>query len=324
MYPAIERISLIQPNSTSSLKFLDEAVKFVRDGDVLSGMELLKDGLDRTRDSSNSEEWRGVCSAVQSHEIGDIALLDPYTKRARYKPRKYAGDAPTLDYIFGDGPHHQNPPIENATGIKLNAFTTTLQPALAVLHRRELLEKEIVRNIKIFDNSTILSLACGHLRELDNISEILDGVSSNPMMIAIDQDTASIDIARKITSPIELTCYEAGIMDYIADRIYCYRPTLAYAAGIFDYLPMDIAKRLAIKMLSDLRSGGTLILTSFLDTTKGIGYMEAVMDWFLIYRTAGEMFELVTQDKHCSELISNHVYQEDPTGSIGYLLVIRK
>jgi hypothetical protein len=45
-------------------------------------------------------------------------------------------------------------------------------------------------------------------------------------------------------------------------------------------------------MFRMLRPGGNMLIANFLPTLRDIGYMEAFMDWHLIYRTRRDMVEI--------------------------------
>jgi len=45
-------------------------------------------------------------------------------------------------------------------------------------------------------------------------------------------------------------------------------------------------------LFSMLKPGGKLVLANFLPTIHDIGYMEACMDWFLVYRDRMDMMGL--------------------------------
>jgi hypothetical protein len=48
-------------------------------------------------------------------------------------------------------------------------------------------------------------------------------------------------------------------------------------------------------MFQMLRPGGRLVVANFLPGVRDVGYMEAYMDWNLIYRTRRDMIDLTME-----------------------------
>jgi SAM-dependent methyltransferase len=89
---------------------------------------------------------------------------------------------------------------------------------------------------------------------------------------------------------------------------------LIYASGLYDYLEQPVAIQLTAYLLKNLKPGGKFIITNFLTSADCAGYLEAFMDWFLIYRTEQDMWDLfhaINVDGHYSGELSleeyNHV-----------------
>ena len=70
-----------------------------------------------------------------------------------------------------------------------------------------------------------------------------------------------------------------------------------------------------------LQPGGKLVIANFLPTMYDIGYMEACMDWFLIYRDRFEMMGL-TEFIEQSDITEIKVSVEE-NQSIVFLEVVR-
>lgn len=91
---------------------------------------------------------------------------------------------------------------------------------------------------------------------------------------------------------------------------------LIYSAGLYDYLNADLGARLTQRMFEMLRPGGRLLIANFSHVSDQ-GYMEAFMDWHLIYRDTPEMLALTAGiDEGFAR--SPRVYP-DETGAVLYL-----
>jgi len=92
---------------------------------------------------------------------------------------------------------------------------------------------------------------------------------------------------------------------------------LTYAAGLFDYLSDRLAARLLAGMLALTRPGGTVLIANFLPDAADRGYMEMVMDWWLIFRTEAQMLALTEQCPR--ERIASIKLFRDPSDCIVFL-----
>jgi hypothetical protein len=90
-----------------------------------------------------------------------------------------------------------------------------------------------------------------------------------------------------------------------------------YAAGLFDYLNDHLAVRTIKRMFDLLRRGGRLVVANFTPQSSGRAYMEAFMDWWLIYRTGAELDALAAGLPMGEVAGRNRI--DDPYGNIAYL-----
>ena len=75
-------------------------------------------------------------------------------------------------------------------------------------------------------------------------------------------------------------------------------------------------------MFDMLASGGKLLVANYTPDIVEYGYMEAFMDWSLIYRNEGEVTAFV--DEVDASLIQNMRLFRDPQGNVLYLELTRK
>ena len=96
---------------------------------------------------------------------------------------------------------------------------------------------------------------------------------------------------------------------------------LVYAAGLFDYLPDSLARRLTRRMFEMLRPDGRLLLANFAPDSAGREYMEAFMHWNLIYRDEDEV-EALAVGLPAERISARRVFR-DFAGNIVYLDIRR-
>ncbi len=56
-----------------------------------------------------------------------------------------------------------------------------------------------------------------------------------------------------------------------------------------------MGRRLASNLFRMLRPKGRLVIANFLPDIRDVGYMEAYMDWFLVYRNREQMINLTME-----------------------------
>jgi hypothetical protein len=67
-----------------------------------------------------------------------------------------------------------------------------------------------------------------------------------------------------------------------------------------------------------LKPGGQLLTANFLRSCYGRGYLEAFMDWQLVYRSAQELRELYPEEAREGSQVSI-----DPHGNVAYAVATR-
>ena len=271
---------------------MDKAFEMIQRDDVLSGMRHLIDDLHLTRSRLAQPEWESFArDRAMSHPIRDIAHLCPMTRRSFDKPRGYAGDAVMLDHIYGI--EHPGPDYHPATlAGKIYAYTINAPASRAVRYRRKVLA-ELIDDAAArcgAGNARILSIAAGHLREAEISATVKQRAFAE--FVALDQDQESLDVIKRDYAQFGVTARHGSVLQLLKNRNEFNGFDLVYAAGLFDYLEHAVAKRLVERMHGMLNPGGRLLVANFTHSVPDAGYMEAFMDWWLIYRGKQEMLSL--------------------------------
>ena len=294
--------------------FLDELVDLYTPEKADVFLNRLVSKLGELRIESDDKSWNIIKNICDKHPILEICLADPFTRRAREKPRGYAGDAGILDYAY-----YKNPETINLKYLNLFKATTQSPSAQALIWRIKLLGEYIDHLIehKVGD-SRVLSLACGHLREIE-YSQKINYIGE---LVAIDQDQLSLTTAKDAYGLLPIKFIHGSLSNLLKGEILLEPVDLAYAAGLYDYLNEKVAKALTCLLFNSLLSKGCLIIPNFLSSVPDRGYMETFMDWFLILRNKSEIMELANEIDKAK--IASIEYFEDPFGCIGYLKITKK
>jgi hypothetical protein len=254
-----------------------------------AAMQRLVASLSAHRAVMPADAWRASCAALDGHPSVSRLLEDPYSRDARTKPAGYAGDARTLDYVYLRHPGSQ--PL-TPTGQTIFDISTGVPIAEAVRDRSSRLAEMIAERAREHPIA-VASIACGHAREMDRVPDTL---RDRVQFWGIDQDPKSIDYCRSRTDPAHATFQTGSVRDIVAGRLRILKSDLVYASGLFDYLDQRAGALLVKRMLAAVNVGGSVVVPNLSPCCDEIGYMEAVMDWWMCYRTEADMRELLPDD----------------------------
>ncbi|MDZ7626824.1 MAG: class I SAM-dependent methyltransferase [Parvularculaceae bacterium] len=299
---------------------LDRLVERFAAGDVFAGMADLRDTFQQARADFGFQRWRyEAIEVIRAHELAQFAVECPLTHRSLTKPRGYSGDAVLIDQIYGTG-EQQFAPHPASVGGQIFFFILHSSACRSVRLRREVLAAEIDRACDEFSRPTILSIACGHLRELELSQSARTGKIGR--LIAFDQDEESLAECAHLQSSVPIEFDAGSVRQLIGRKRRFDGVDFAYAAGLFDYLVGPVAVRLAEQMFSYLKPGGRMLIGNFTPAGEAISYMEAFMDWWLVYRTKEELAQLVAT-LPANEVAATEVFEDD-RGVIAYVSVEKK
>lgn len=230
-----------------------------------------------------------MLALARSHPLQALVQQDPFTWRAFHKPRGYAGDAVMLDLVYRGEP----PAATTTVGRSIFAATTRSRMSLSVRYRRVLLRSCIDDVVSGTNGGRILSVASGHCRELEG--SLVASAAFNGEFVALDQDPLSCAEVTACTEGQRVRVIEQGVRELVSRGGSALGQfDLIYSAGLYDYLPDALARRLTERLLAMLAPGGRLLLANFVPTGSERGYMEMFMDWRLILRNEAALRELCT------------------------------
>jgi SAM-dependent methyltransferase len=291
---------------------LDQAAHRIESGDGTEVVDELCGTLGQLMRDSTPAQWlQDVVAPCRSHRLHALLLQDPYTARAWRKPRGYAGDAEMLDYVYGG----TAPAGTTAEGLAVFRGTTGGPNGRSVVHRRDWLAARIDEIAAGRSGTRVLSIACGHLREGARSRAVAEGRVTD--FVGVDQDALSLAVAERDNRFQGVRFVNARVMDLVRGERAFEGFGFVYAAGLFDYLPADLARRLLVTMLHALRPGGWLLVGNFTPDNHGRGYMECFMDWQLLCRDEAALEDLrVSVPAH--EVAAHRLYR-DPGRNVVYL-----
>jgi ubiquinone/menaquinone biosynthesis C-methylase UbiE len=157
-----------------------------------------------------------------------------------------------------------------------------------------------------------VSIACGASRDVEIVQkEIID---ANAELLLIDFDQSALDeSSRRLAKINDRTTYQCTNVRRIPKLLSVSRSfDLAYAGGLFDYLPDGIITTILKHVGKRILPGGCLMFTNAADNALYHSYkpfIETMADWQLIDRSKGEMEHLLSVTG-----CNNYNLGLDPTG----------
>ena len=255
--------------------------------DTSDAMTELMSGLYSLRRAAAPGVWEAIVRQSRAHPLCRLIHQDPFTARSFLKPRGYAGDAVLIDYIYTGALGLEGAPDVSPVGERVFAFNRETPACRAVRVRRDLVASMIDEVCARCERPRVLSVACGHLRE----AAIAHSVSAGRVgrFVGLDQDALSIEVVQREASLLGVVAVCNSIKAMFRGPLAEETFDFIYSTGLYDYLDDRLAAKLTQRMFEMLNPGGRLLVANFLPDTWGAGYMEAFMDWNLIYRDVTQM-----------------------------------
>jgi hypothetical protein len=128
--------------------------------------------------------------------------------------------------------------------------------------------------------------------------------------VAFDQDPENLKVVERDLAPYGVKTVVGSVRKLCQGEIDLGRFDFIYSAGLYDYLDQPTAQCLTAVLFQMLQPGGQLLVANFLPHGKDIGYMEAYLDWHLIYRTVAEL-EAVTAQLPAEAIADQHTFIDE-------------
>lgn len=266
---------------------------------------MLRDLHEQTQALDTEARKRGLDYA--GHLLLPLVLCGPIHRRAYEKPQGYAGDFELMRLFF--------------TGImegetlyaRFLHFVGQRYPMARTVVARERTMREQVRSVVTAGRPVrVLSLACGPALELHSLMTELPRVDHRTELFLLDQDEDALAYAhralcrtlmerREALSGVQLSALHFSVGQLLrpkdeaeaaVGREVLGSMDLVYSAGLFDYLPRAVAKRLVRRLMGMLRPGGELFIGNLREDPASAFMMEHAVAWHLLYREPEQMLEL--------------------------------
>ena len=258
-------------------RFLDDMLDLLRLGENAGAVYALSGHLHALR--ADPHGWPLAIDTLRRHHVHRVLLEDPYLSHSFSRPRGYPGDAGLIDLIYD----RQPPSGTNNRAASLFSATTGSISCEAVRLRREYGRTLVTDAHRA--GQRVCVLACGHFREGDElIGQDVSGIT------LVDQDAQSLEVVRANHAAGKARLEEANVFAFLRrEGLAGAQYDLVYTLGLTDYLDeraMTLLHRLLKRVVAP---GGRAVIANFRPELMCAGWMEAVMDWQLIYRDEVEL-----------------------------------
>jgi SAM-dependent methyltransferase len=249
--------------------------------------------------STLSPEQRKELGARVQQDVLPYMLLTRNGERCYSKPRGYAGDFLSIEWIYRDAPEGSG-----RLGALLDRCFLDQPAAQAVRNRRGLLVEEIRQTMEEAGErpARVLNMACGPAREIFDTFEMLPD-PARLTATCLDMDRQALELVaqlrdrRKLKNNIRLE--HANLLPLVMgrQRIDLEPLDLAYSIGLIDYFKDAFVVKLLDFVHDHLRPGGRVILGNFHPRNPTRAFMDHVLEWKLIHRDEADMNRLFAASK---------------------------
>jgi extracellular factor (EF) 3-hydroxypalmitic acid methyl ester biosynthesis protein len=262
---------------------------------------LFKKSEDIAKDVDSN--LRPVIQSYMRRQLQPLVINAPFAHRSFHKPLGHAGDYEMMNMI------HRNRPEGRSLYDKLIHLLLVSQwPAISVrnrvAHLGENISNETARVARTGKKIRILNIGCGPAWEVQ------DFIRKNPLsdeaeftLIDFNAETLAHagqkanEAKRQFSRRTKVSTQKISVYELLrrtqksADEDKKY--DFIYCAGLFDYLAPDTCRAVISFGYDSLLPGGMLLIANMNDSKPFRNFIEATMEWNLIYRDSREIFSLV-------------------------------
>jgi CRP-like cAMP-binding protein len=228
-------------------------------------------------------------------ELLPYLLLTRSAERMYRKPRGYAGDFLTIEWMYANEPGGAG-----ELGQLLDRCFLNQPAAQAVRHRRELLKDELEQAPQLTDQRPlrVTSLACGPAAEVFDILLQYPELADQVQFTLVDVDQEALNhvqerlLAHGLDQAVRLERRNLLHLCIGRQTLELEPQHLMYSIGLIDYFDDRIVTRLQTWIRSCLAPGGRSILGNFHPNNPTRGLMDHLLDWRLIHRDEADMVRL--------------------------------
>ncbi|KON27031.1 hypothetical protein AC481_05965 [miscellaneous Crenarchaeota group archaeon SMTZ-80] len=283
---------------------LPELVNEKGEEKVFKDINILLNEMSRLRNHLNKEE-EGSAKAIFQKDVSSIGVESMFYKHVVDKPFGYAGDFMAMEMIYKA--HSDDDAYLGTTerGKLINAYAMQIANCKANYHRIYFLLGKI--NDCTFNNISpkICSIGCASCLE---VREFLkqNNISNDFKFTLVDIENEAIAFSKNLLPQDgNFTFYQenlikAALRDKFKDLLE--EQDLIYSFGFYDYISLRTAKLLTGSLWKCVKSGASLLFINAHPSNPSRLLMEFGGDWYLNYKTKGEIYSIVEDLNNLKEI----------------------
>ncbi len=232
-------------------------------------------------------------------EIFPYFMRSRFAERAYYKPSGYAGDFLMMEMIYVNEPDG-----DGKLGRLMDRWCLESGAAEAVRGRRKFLKGQLQRLCgERFGRQAlvrIMNLACGSNREFfDFLSDC--SYTERISALCIDADPRALEYTggkvNVFPHRASVRLMNDNVVRWALGRVRhnIGLQDIIYSAGLTDYLDNRICAALINRSYECLANGGTLIIGNFGYGNPNKAFLDHILQWKLIHRSAEELREIFSK-----------------------------
>jgi hypothetical protein len=250
-------------------------------------------------ESAEHDHIKDEIGARVQREFLPFLLLTQTGERMYAKPRGYAGDFLTIDWIY-----RNQPGGVGRIGPLLDRAILGAPAVQAVKNRRRLLAGEIMQTLEKSDNGPVrvTSLACGPGQEIFDVMDRLDDpLQLHATLIDIDLQALAYvaDKLSKHKSKRRMDLIHGNLVYLATGRqsLALNNQDLVYSIGLIDYFNDKFVVALLDYIYGLVAPGGKVILGNFHKSNPCKAFSDHVLDWKLNHRDEADMNRLYSASR---------------------------
>lgn len=240
-----------------------------------------------------TDEVRALACTFFREQLQPFVYQSPLARRSLAKPLGYPGDYEMLSLIC------RNETMGSSLFARCleRCFLDHPEPQ-AVRNRVEYMTERLRRVATGEGERKVLSVVSGPALEIEQFVQTepqpkLDRVSFD----LLDQDALALKntqwrlrrLEHRLRKRAKTFLVQGSLIQLMETGVGKDKYDLVYSAGLFDYLPDAVARRLAQRLFTAVRPGGSLIIGNFDASAPTQFGMGLIFDWHLIYRAATDL-----------------------------------